>query len=108
MILTTTNTIEGREITEYVDIVYGEAILGANFFKDFFAGIRDIIGGRSGQYEKSVGKAREIAKKEMMQDAQRLGADAVIGIDFDYETIQVQDGGSLLMVSVNGTAVKLA
>lgn len=104
MILTTTNNIENRTITDYAGIVTGEAILGANIVKDFFAGVRDVVGGRSAAYEKELVKAREIALQELQQQASELGADAVIGIDLDYETI---GQGSMLMVSASGTAVKL-
>ena len=97
MQFSTTPTLEGQTIVEYCGVVTGEAILGANIFRDFFAGIRDIVGGRSGAYEKELRKAREIAFEE-------LGADAVVGIDIDYET--VGQNGSMLMVSVSGTAVK--
>jgi len=103
MILTTTPTIEGRTIKDYRGVITGEAILGANLFKDFFAGIRDIVGGRSAAYEKELGRAREIAFQELEAEAKRLGANAVIGIDLDYEVIG--QGGSMLMVSVSGTAV---
>lgn len=105
MITTTTPTIEGRTIEAYLGIVTGEAILGANIFKDLLAGIRDIVGGRSGAYEQELAKARVIALEEMSAVAARLGADAVIGIDLDYET--VGQGGSMLMVSASGTAVRL-
>lgn len=103
MILTTTNTIEGKKIVKYLGIVSGEAILGANIFSDIFAGIRDIVGGRSAAYEKELRKAREIAIREMSEEAKRLGGNAIISIDLDYETIG--QGGSMLMVSANGTAV---
>lgn len=103
MIITTTPTIQGREIAEYCGLVTGEAILGANIVRDFFAGVRDIVGGRSEAYEKELAKAREIAMQEMSERAGQLGADAVVGIDLDYETI---GGGSMLMVAVSGTAVK--
>jgi len=105
MILTTTPTIEGRPIADYRGIVTGEAILGANIFKDLFAGIRDIVGGRSGAYEQELAKARTIAMEEMAALAAQLGADAVVGIDLDYET--VGQGGSMLMVTASGTAVRL-
>ena len=101
MQFSTTPTLEGQTITEYCGVVTGEAILGANIF---FAGIRDIVGGRSGAYEKELRKAREIAFKELGEQAEALGADAVVGIDIDYET--VGKDGSMLMVSVSGTAVK--
>ena len=104
MLITTTSTIEGRTI-EYLGLVSGEAILGANIFKDFFAGIRDIVGGRSAAYEGELRKAKDIALAEMREQAQRLGANAIIGVDLDYETISV--GGEMLMVSASGTAVIL-
>ncbi|SIQ19947.1 Uncharacterized conserved protein YbjQ, UPF0145 family [Aeromonas sp. RU39B] len=103
MILSTTPTLEGRAIREYCGIVVGEAILGANVFKDLFANIRDIIGGRSGAYEKELSKAREIAFAELKERAEELGANAVVGIDLDYEV--VGQNGSMLMVSISGTAV---
>jgi len=105
MILTTTPNIEGKRITEYLGVVTGETIVGANIFKDIMAGIRDIVGGRAGAYEKAFRKAREIAFEEMEQEAAELGADAIVGIDLDTETLGAQ--GGMLMVSVNGTAVKL-
>lgn len=103
MIQTTTPTIEGKSISRYHGVVTGEAILGANIFRDFFAGIRDIVGGRSAAYEKELQKAREIAFSEMSQSAREKGANAIVGIDIDYETVGGQ--GSMLMVSVSGTAV---
>lgn len=103
MIRSTTPTIEGKPIRNYHGVVTGEAILGANIFKDFFAGIRDIVGGRSAAYEQELRKAREIAFKEMEDEAARLGANAIVGIDIDYETVGSQ--GGMLMVSVSGTAV---
>lgn len=106
MLLTTTSTIEGKQI-QYLGIVTGEAILGANIFKDFFAGIRDIVGGRSAAYEGELRKAKDIAMREMEQQAAQLGANAVIGIDLDYETIQIGNGGGMMMVSASGTAVVL-
>jgi uncharacterized protein YbjQ (UPF0145 family) len=106
MLLSTTPTVENQDISEYKGIVVGEAILGANIFKDMFAGIRDIVGGRSGAYEKELAKAREIAFAELQQRASELGANAVIGIDVDYEVIGKD--GSMLMVSVCGTAVTLS
>ena len=87
MLLTTTNTIEGRQITQYYGIVSGETIIGANMFKDFFAGIRDIVGGRAGSYESVLREAKEIAMKEMSEQAKSMGANAVIAIDLDYETV---------------------
>ena len=104
MILTTTPHVENRTIAEYLGIVTGEAILGANIFKDLFAGIRDIVGGRSGAYEEELRKAREIAFTELGAWATQLGADAVVGIDIDYETV---GQGSMLMVTASGTAVRL-
>ncbi len=105
MIITTTQSVEGRRIVEYCGIVTGEAILGANVFRDLFAGIRDIVGGRSGAYEKALREARETALEEMEDEARRLGGDAVIGIDLDYEVVGKDSG--MLMVSASGTAVKL-
>jgi uncharacterized protein YbjQ (UPF0145 family) len=105
MILTTTPSIEGKPVVKYLGVVTGEAILGANLFKDMFAGIRDIVGGRSGAYEEELGRAREIARQEMVAKAQQLGANAVIGIDIDYESIVMGSGGGMLMVAVSGTAV---
>ena len=105
MIRTTTNTLEGREIEEYLGVVIGEAILGANMIKDLFGAVRDIVGGRAGAYEDELGKARDIAFQEMEQEAVILGANAVIGIDIDYEVVG-QNGG-MMMVSVSGTAVKV-
>ncbi len=104
MIQTTTPTVEGRAITEYLGVVTGEAILGANIFKDLFAGVRDIVGGRSGAYEEELRKAREIAMSELAAEATSRGADAVVGIDLDYETV---GQGSMLMVTASGTAVRL-
>ena len=105
MLLTTTNTVEGKSITTYYGMVTGEAIIGANIFKDFFASITDIVGGRSGAYEKSLKDAKNIAVQEMMDAARALGANAVIAIDLDYETVGKDSG--MLMVSASGTAVKL-
>lgn len=105
MILSTTSTLDGRKITAYLGLVSGEAILGANIFKDFFAGIRDIVGGRSAAYEAELRKAKEIALAEMQAEAQRLGANAVIGVDLDYENLGAQ--GGMLMVCASGTAVKV-
>ena len=103
MVMSTTNKLEGKEVKRYLGIVTGEAILGANIFKDFFAGIRDIVGGRSAAYERELQEARKIAFGEMENKANRVGATAIIGIDIDYETIGAN--GSMLMVSVSGTAV---
>lgn len=105
MLLTTTPNIEGKPIQQYIGIVTSEAIIGANIFKDLFAGIRDIVGGRSGTYERVIEEARQNALVELQQKAQQLGADAVVGIDLDFET--VGSGGSMLMVVATGTAVKL-
>jgi uncharacterized protein YbjQ (UPF0145 family) len=105
ILTTTTTSVEGRPVQEYLGIVTGEAILGANIFKDLFAGIRDIVGGRSGAYEDELRKARTIALDELGQAAQQLGANAVIGVDIDYET--VGQGGSMLMVTASGTAVRI-
>lgn len=107
MLLTTTSSVEGQRISRYLGLVSGEAILGANVFRDFFAGIRDFIGGRSGAYEKVLRKAKEAAVEDMVEAAKELGANGVVGIDFDYETIQIKDGGDMLMVTVTGTAVTL-
>ena len=104
MLLTTTSTLEGRKI-EYLGIVTGEAILGANIFRHFFAKITDVVGGRSGAYESELQKAKDLAMGEMSDQAKQMGANAVIGIDLDYETIQMGSGGGMLMVSVSGTAV---
>lgn len=105
MILTTTPTIEGRTITEYKGVVFGEVIVGVNFLKDFAAGPRDIFGGRSNTYENELVEARESAMREMRTRAQALGADAIVGIDIDYEVLG--QNGSMLMVTASGTAVKL-
>jgi len=104
MIITTTPTIEGHSVREYLGIVTGEAILGANLFKDLFAGIRDLVGGRSAAYEQELQRARQIALAELEQRAAELGAQAVVGVDLDYEVIG--QGGSMLMVSASGTAVR--
>ena len=103
IIITTTPGIEGRRVVRYAGLVTGEAILGANVFKDLFAGIRDIVGGRSATYERELQSARDIAVTELRQSAAELGANAVVGVDIDYET--VGGSGSMLMVSVSGTAV---
>jgi uncharacterized protein YbjQ (UPF0145 family) len=102
MIITTTHTIEGKRIVEYLGIVNGEAIMGANIVRDLFASITDIVGGRSGAYEQKLKQAREIAIQEMTQSGRSLGANAVVGIDIDYEV--VREG--MLMVTVSGTAVR--
>lgn len=105
MLLTTTPTIEGKPIQQYLGIVTAEAIIGANLFKDLFAGIRDVVGGRSGTYERVIEEARGHAMNELTQKAQQLGANAVVGIDLDFETIG--NSGSMLMVVASGTAVKI-
>lgn len=105
MIVTTTYNVEGREITEYRGIVSGEAIVGAHVIKDIFAGLRDFFGGRSGSYEKTMREAKEIALKELQEEAAKLGADAIVGVDLDYQVLG--QNGSMLMVGASGTAVKL-
>ncbi len=106
MIITTTHTVDGQSVREYKGVVTGEAILGAHIIRDLFAGIRDIVGGRSGSYEKSLREARQIALREVEEEARQLGADAVVGVDIDYEVIG--EKGSMMMVSVSGTAVAFA
>ncbi|WP_310216540.1 heavy metal-binding domain-containing protein [Neorhizobium sp. 2083] len=105
MIVTTTSTIEGKAIAEYRGIVTGEAILGTNIFRDLFAGIRDLVGGRSASYEQVLKEARETALGELEERARAMGANAVVGVDIDYENISTGSSGSMLMVSVSGTAV---
>jgi uncharacterized protein YbjQ (UPF0145 family) len=105
MIVSTTNNIEGRKVVEYLGIVTGEAILGANIFKDMFAGIRDIVGGRSATYERELSTARQTALEELEQRATERGANAIIGVDLDYEVLGANNG--MLMVSASGTAVRL-
>ena len=105
MIRSTTNTLQGREITEYKGVVVGEAILGANIFKDIFGAVRDIVGGRAGAYEEELGRARDIAFQEMEMEARSMGANAIVGIDIDYEVIGIK--GGMMMVSVSGTAVSV-
>ena len=105
MIITTTALVEGRPVKEYLGLVVGEVIIGANIFRDLFAGIRDIVGGRAGSYENAMRDARNQAMAELEAEARRLGADAVVGVDLDYEV--VGQNSSMLMVSVSGTAVKL-
>ncbi|MBT9445747.1 MAG: YbjQ family protein [Hyphomonadaceae bacterium] len=104
MIVTTTPSIEGRPIRDYLGVVTGEAILGANVFRDLFAGIRDVIGGRSGSYEEVLREARDAALSEMEAEAKKRGADAIVAVDLDYETVSQ---GTMLMVTASGTAVKL-
>jgi uncharacterized protein YbjQ (UPF0145 family) len=105
LIVTTTNSVDGRQIKSYLGVVTGEAILGANIFRDLFAGIRDIVGGRSGAYEKELRRAREVAFGELRETAAGLGANAVVGVDIDYEVLGKSNG--MMMVSVSGTAVIL-
>ncbi len=105
MIVSTTPTLQGRDIVDYRGIVTGEAILGTNIFRDFFASIRDVIGGRSGSYEKVLNDARQTAINEMIQQARDMGANAVVGVDIDYESISQGQGDAMLMVSAAGTAV---
>lgn len=106
MILTSTDTVEGRRITAYLGIVAGEAVMGTNVFRDFFAGITDILGGRSGSYEKELRKAKALALESLTDEAKQLGADAVVGLDLDYQQIGGTDR-QMLMVAASGTAVKL-
>ena len=108
MLVVTTSVLQGKEIKQYLGLVSGEAILGANIFKDFFAGIRDIVGGRSASYEGELRKAKEMAIAEMCEQARQMGANAVIGVDLDYETISTAHGGGMLMVTAAGTAVVVA
>ena len=105
MIVSTTPSIEGKKVARYIGIVGGDAILGANIFRDLFAGIRDIVGGRSATYEKELKRAKSIALKEMTEEAVAQGANAIVGVDFDYETVGAN--GSMLMVAASGTAVVL-
>lgn len=106
MIVTTTNGVDGRVIQSYKGVVTGQAVMGTNFFPDFFASITDVVGGRSGSYEKELRNAKDLALAEMIEEARDLGADAVVGVDLDYEHLGI-DKKSMLMVSANGTAVKL-
>ena len=105
MIVTTTTDVQGRDIVAYHGLVTGEAILGANVVRDFFASIRDVVGGRSGAYERVLKRARDSAVEEMVEEARALGADAVVGVDLDYEVIGKE--GSMILVACSGTAVKL-
>jgi len=105
MIVTTTHAVEGRPVQDYLGVVAGEAILGANVFRDLFAGVRDIVGGRSGSYEEVLRRGRETALAELADEARKLGANAVVAVDLDYET--VGSAGSMLMVTASGTAVRL-
>jgi uncharacterized protein YbjQ (UPF0145 family) len=106
MITTTTSSIEGRPISQYLGLVSGEAVMGANIFRDLFAGIRDIVGGRSGSYENVLRGGRDQALSEIIEEGQRLGADAIVGIAIDYEAVGSSD--SMMMVVITGTAVKLS
>jgi uncharacterized protein YbjQ (UPF0145 family) len=108
MLIVTTNNIEGRNVAEYLGLVTGEAILGANIFRDLFAGIRDIVGGRSAAYERELREAKQIAIREMAEEARERGGNAILAVDLDYETIDMGSGGGMLMVSASGTAVRLA
>ncbi len=103
MLMSTTTVVEGRPVSRYLGVVTGEAIIGANIFRDLFAAVRDVVGGRSATYEKALNEARQVAMSEMQQRAQELGANAVIGIDVDYEVLGQNNG--MLMVAVSGTAV---
>ena len=107
MLITTTPNMEGKKITKYHGLVSGEAILGANIFKDIFASITDIVGGRSGAYEKELRSAKDIALKEMSEQALEFGANAIVGVDLDYETIGSGGRGGMLMVSASGTEVNI-
>jgi uncharacterized protein YbjQ (UPF0145 family) len=106
MIVTTTDSVDGRSVTTYCGIVSGEAVMGTNIFRDMFAGIRDIVGGRSGSYEKELKNAKSLSIEAMVEEAQELGADAIVGVDLDYESLGGNDK-SMLMVTASGTAVKL-
>ena len=106
MIVTTTPNVEGKSIHQYLGVVTGEAVVGANIFRDMFAGIRDIVGGRSGAYEDELRKAREVAFEELEEAAERLGGNAVVAVDIDYEVLGQRNG--MLMVSVSGTAVRVS
>ena len=104
MLIVTTDSIDGRQVSQYLGIVSGDAIVGANMFRDFFASVRDVVGGRAGGYEKALRGAKDSAIEDMIEQARDMGADAVLAVDLDYETV----GDTMLMVSANGTAVKLA
>lgn len=107
MLIATVSVLDGRPVRKYLGLVSGEAILGANIFRDLFAGIRDIVGGRSASYEKELRKAKDIALEEMMEQARALGANAILGVDVDYQEISMGNGGGMLMVAATGTAVML-
>jgi uncharacterized protein YbjQ (UPF0145 family) len=104
MIVTTTQSVEGYQIAEYRGIVSGEAIMGGNFMRDWFASVRDFVGGRAGGYEKVIAGARKAALEDMIDEAKKLGANAIVGVDYDFESITIENGG-LLMVAASGTAV---
>ena len=104
MLIVTTDSIDGRQVSQYLGIVSGDAIVGANMFRDFFASVRDVVGGRAGGYEKALRGAKDGAIEDMIEQAREMGADAVLAVDLDYETV----GDTMLMVSANGTAVKLS
>lgn len=106
MLVSTTDSIEGRKVAQYLGLVSGDAVMGTNMFRDMFAGLRDIVGGRSGAYEKELKQAKQLAVEEMVEEARELGADAVVGVDLDYEHLGGENR-SMLMVSANGTAVRL-
>ena len=103
MIVTSTPSVDGKSISQYLGIVVGETIVATSIFRDVLAGLRDLVGGRSGAYEEKMREAREVALKEMVEEAEKLGANAVVGVDIDYETI----GNNMLMVSASGTAVRM-
>jgi len=107
MLIATVSVLDNRPVRKYLGLVSGEAILGANIFRDLFAGIRDIVGGRSASYEKELRKAKDIAIEEMMEQARALGATAILGVDVDYQEISMGNGGGMLMVAATGTAVLL-
>lgn len=107
MLVTTTDHVDGRKIARYLGVVSGDAVMGTNMFRDMFAGLRDIVGGRSGAYEKELKRAKLLAVEEMVEEAKELGADAIVGVDLDYEHLGGENR-SMLMVSANGTAVKLS
>jgi uncharacterized protein YbjQ (UPF0145 family) len=107
MIVSTTTALDGTQVSKYIGVVTGEAVLEANAFRDLFAGLRDIVGGRSAGYEQSLREVRDTAIAEIVSEAEQMGADAVVGVDVDYESIQLGQGGSMLMVSTSGTAIRL-
>jgi uncharacterized protein YbjQ (UPF0145 family) len=107
LIVSTTPEVQGRPVQEYLGVVSGEAILGANFVRDMFARVRDVVGGRSGAYEKELSRAREIALEEMVKRAEAMGANAVVAVDLDYESLVLKQGGAMLLVTACGTAVRI-